>query len=101
MACAASASAKVGDLAAEPDPLACYSGVRYLQAFRERSCSVQVAGSDVAVEFRRVDLELLRVNGVERSFELFDVALDFIESGVAHTALAAGSFAVDVVASST
>jgi hypothetical protein len=44
---------------------------------------------------------LLGVNGVERGFELFDVALDFVESGVAHTALAAGSFAVDVVASST
>jgi len=35
MACAASA-AEVGDLAAEPDPLAFYSGVSCLQAFRER-----------------------------------------------------------------
>ena len=66
------------------------TGVRCLQAFSERLCSVQVAGSDVVVELRRADLELLGVNGVERGFELFDVALDFVESGVAHTALAAG-----------
>lgn len=101
MACAASASTQVGDLAAEPDPLAFYSGVSCLQAFSERFGLGQVAGSNVAVEFRRGDLKLLGVNGVERCFELFDVAFDFIESGVAHTALAAGSFAVDVVASST